>query len=640
MTAMKTLPCLIVLGCSLALVGLSQAQKPLTNSAESPNRAKNTKSENDRGIGEASEAQTDLRLVREAAQNMIRQAAEEAARLDDRRCAARIQGAAANAIWSSDRDHARILFRRAFAAATDYYRKRTDSRPAASRGLSLSPPDIRVEIINLVNRRDGLLGGQLMEKYAEEKQREFEEKRGLPAGSFDPAFGKVDIAASDYLKIAESLLDVDEKAALGFAQRSFASGIPQAAGYFFSQLAARNRSAADQMYRMAIDRLGQDNAPVPGQLLLLSAYPFGDKQVWVAGGAGVNSYRFEVPKDFTINVQQVQSFITVAYAVLTRTAGLDLSQFADATTRLGSALFAARLLEPKIAQFQPALLPEWHAVTVRLLQSAGDKSRDVDQALDEVAKAQETAPSPDAKERIQQLLARAERTSDPVKRDDLYRQAAFDADKLGDRSWALEIADEITDVDYRKSVRSALHFDAAIRSLKQKRFDEAHRLALQVDKVDQQTYLLLELARSAGREKNRANMFLEEAEQHATAAPKTTERLRALLGIAHAYAGFDSVRSFEIAGEAVRTANKAPAYDSDEARLVRMTQSRSGHSFALDVTPVESFDLAKTLALLAGTDFHRSLGLAELLENDPERLASVVSVCASVIAKEDATKAH
>ena len=629
---MKILSLAIALALSLVLSSI-KAQPPSNRKQPQPpveadKTQKGSKAEISRLEGDAT-------LIRQAAEILIRQAAEDAASIVDRRSAVRIQGRAAEALWNRDQEYARKIFRRAFDAAITHYREGNSNRLQVARGVSISRPDIRLEIIVQANRRDPALGQQFMEKYVEEKQRELEEQRGIATGPFDSAFGNVDVAAGDFLRIAESLLEVDRDAAFATAQRGFSSGIPQAGGYFFAFLAKRDRAAADQMYRMALERLGRENVPVPGQLLLLSAYPFGDEQVWIAGGDGVNSYSFDVT-GFAIDKALVQSFIQVALAVLTRTAGSDLSQFPDARSRLGSALFAARLLEPKVAQFQPALLPEWRTVTLKLMALANDKSRDVDQALEQVKETRDTSLPRDGKERIERLIDRADRVSNSAQRDDLFRQAASEADRLGYESWALDIADKIEDLDFRQQVRSSLNFGAAIRAVKYKRFDNARRLALQVDAIDGRAYIFLEIARAVIKDKDRVRALLEEGAQWAMAAPNTPARLRALIGIAHFYASFDSVRSFELAAEAVRTANKIPTYDSDQSRLVLTSNSPTGRTSSVEVKSVEAFDFAKTLAILADIDFYRTLGLAQSLESKPLKLTTVVNIGASVIEKKEA----
>jgi len=635
---MKRLFLPVVLCCSSVLVTnlAAQDRRPTGQEFQPPNAARPGSAETDIAF-----QRRDFKLVRQAAELLVRQAAEDALTLDDRRSAARIRTAAASALWQADRDYARDLFRKTFDSAVAYYHLAEDSdRVQVTHQLSLARPDLRLEIIRLASSCDAALGREFMEKYVEEKKRELEEKRGLPTGGFDSAFGNVDVTAGDYLRIAASLIDVDRNGAFAMAQRAFVSGIPQASGYFFTQLAGRDRAAADQMYRMALERLSQDTAPVPGQLLLLAAYPFGDSQVWVAGGDGVSSYRFQVPKDFTINSELIHAFSNLALTVLSRTAESDLSQLPDRTTRLGSALFAARLLEPRIAQYEPQMLSSWHATTMNLLASARDKSHDVDEALDQVRDVQETDSKSNPRERIKKLLDRAERTQNSAARDDLYREAAFEANRLNDDKWALDIADEIEDLDYRHAVRVALHFDMAVRAIKEKRLDEAYGLALKVDVLDEQAYLFSEVARTLVKNNDRVLEILEEAARRAEAAPKSPARVRALLGISYLYAGLDLARSFDIATEAVRTVNKIPVFDSDQSRMVRTLETRTGERSSVEVRNVEGFDLAKTVALLARLDFNRTLDLVQSLEKKPLRLATIVSIGASVMEQKQTAKAR
>src|SRR5205814_1661164 len=54
--------------------------------------------------------------------DLVKDAGEEAAKLDDRRSAARIQAAAGEALWPFDKEVAQKFFRSAFEAALTYYR--------------------------------------------------------------------------------------------------------------------------------------------------------------------------------------------------------------------------------------------------------------------------------------------------------------------------------------------------------------------------------------------------------------------------------------------------------------------------------------------------------------------------------------
>src|SRR5581483_9631424 len=160
-------------------------------------------------------------------------------------------------------------------------------------------------------------------------------------------------------RAAQPLLETDLKTALQLAQRAFATGVPQGAPSFLPQVARRDRKAADELYVAALARLAADPQAHAGQLLLLSAYPFGEDRVWVTEGQGTNSYGFNVPPNWQPDQAVVGRFLSTALIVLARAAELNPSQFPDAAPRVGTALFAARVLEPKIAKYQPAAADEW-----------------------------------------------------------------------------------------------------------------------------------------------------------------------------------------------------------------------------------------------------------------------------------------
>ena len=90
---MRFLSLVITIYCSLALCSVAAvAQSQSNRQAQQP------------------ATKGDLSLIRQAAENFVRQAAEEAASLDDPRSAVRIQGMAAEALWNHDKEYARKLF--------------------------------------------------------------------------------------------------------------------------------------------------------------------------------------------------------------------------------------------------------------------------------------------------------------------------------------------------------------------------------------------------------------------------------------------------------------------------------------------------------------------------------------------------
>ncbi len=82
--------------------------------------------------------------------------------------------------------------------------------------------------------------------------------------------------ASGLLDAASPLLQTDPKTAVELARRASrrAAGVPQGAPSFLFQLAGKDRAAADNLFLVALDHISRDPVVVPGQWLLLAAYPF------------------------------------------------------------------------------------------------------------------------------------------------------------------------------------------------------------------------------------------------------------------------------------------------------------------------------------------------------------------------------
>lgn len=577
--------------------------------------------------------------------DIIKDAASEASRLDDRRSSIRILGKAADALWEKDKEYSKQLFRRAFESALEYHSEiKDDGLERMTRNLYMSHPDIRLEIIRLIGRHDAQLSQEFIDRYTEEKLREEKQRRQIANSNnkvnFDPAFGQVDAASGDKLHLAEQLLEVDKKAAIELGGKAFVSGIPQAAGYFFTMLAEKDRAAADQLYLMALERLKNDNAPVPGQLLLLSAYPFGDNQVWISSGNGVNTYKFPAPPNFKIDQTLINHFFSVSFYVISRTVELDLAQFPDASARLGAALFAIRVIEPKIAQFQPQQLSGWLELGMRLSAKVSDiKLRDgVEKNLQDIAKERQAQTTRESSDKVQQLLDEAQKTTDPNRRDELYQDAAFEADLNGDTDKALNTAGRISNVDLRRETKSWINFNAASRAINDNRLDDARYYANEVIAADERAYLFSEMARSSlsRKDKARAQILLEESLQNSSTADDTIEKLRALLVIASVYATIDQERSFQIVSTAiVTTANRILEYKLEQARLVRKFESRSGKKSKVVVQQSQDLDFETVLSTLARKDFDRALVIAQSLENQSLRLMTLIAVSSSVFAKNE-----
>lgn len=658
---MKLLHLFTVSALSLSLVIATAAQTkqappkaPLGKvAAEKPAPAKPATEAKDAEGKENKEAEITAQYQRGL--GLIREAAQESAGIEDKRGSARVQALAAGLLWKHDPSGARELFEKAFDTAIAHYRDtKDDNVERVSSSSSVGRADMRLEVIRMLGRHEAELSKKLTDRYVEEKKRETEERR-LQAqnkasgannqgkgGGNERLFGTVDPSAGDLLQAARSLLETDMKTALQLIQRAFAGGVPQSAPSFLPELARRDRKAADEIYVMALAQLAANPQAHAGQLLLLSAYPFNENRVWVTEGQGTNSYGFNVPSNLEPDPAVIQRFLVTALTVLARAAELNPSQAPDAAPRVGTALFAARVLEPKVAKYQPAALDDWQALAGRLYALAAENQRGgIDETLKEMARDTKAPVPGQISDRAKDLQDRAEKTTNLAERDDLYMQAALYASR-DDVERALSLVDKISDLSFRRTVRAWVCFDAAGKATSEKRFDDARRYAQDVEATDQRAYLFFQIAAAALKEQNRARAveLLEEAATYATKAEDTAEKLRALLGLANLYATINPVRGFDLVTEAVKTANKVPSYRPDQTQLVRVVANRNGRGANTNVNSVESFDLGRTLTVLARTDFERALLLAQSLEQKTFRYTAVLALAATLFEPKQVSQAQ
>jgi len=318
----------------------------------------------------------------------------------------------------------------------------------------------------------------------------------------------------------------------------------------------------------------------------------------------------------------------------------------DAASRLRVALYAAKALESKFAAFHPALQDQWlgMASSLEALNPGGSAQR-ILQRLQRDAERKEARQGDEPRQQsssgqkgmVEELLERAQKTNNFAQRDDLYSQAATTAESAGDISRALDIVGRISDLTFRGKTRSWINFNASEKAIREKRYDEARRYALEVDETDYRAYLFFQIAEKVFKDndRDRASELLEEAAKRAVEADDTQEKVKSLCGIADIFLKIDQDRSFNLAEAAVRAANKVPAGKLNLVeggpRMIRTLSNAGGTRTS--ATDVGGFDVRKVFSRLAGYDFDRSLALAQAIENKSVRCWAMIAVAESAVVK-------
>ncbi|HKX32667.1 MAG TPA: hypothetical protein VJ302_33585, partial [Blastocatellia bacterium] len=572
--------------------------------------------------------------------DLAEQVGAEVSGISDRRNSALIQAVAADLLWLYRREQARELFRKAFETAVAYYQEppRHDSSNSPNWNGGKSRRDVRVEILKLINKRDAELGREYNGKFVEAKKLEEEaraasspQRRSGSSDFFNPSVPVTD----GLIEAANSLIGDDVKLAAEMARRAVEVGVSADVSGFLFTLADRNRVAADDLYLYALEGLNSNPAPLPGELMALSAYPFGESSIVISDGAHTASWGFTGSDQLKLNPQMAGRFLATSLNALLRVADPAVPQSPGRSSQLGAALFAARALESKVAAHAPALQDQWQALIARLAASnAGGPGANTVRSTERKDAPPREAQKPPT---VETLLERAQKTTNFTQRNNLYREAALTAVNSGDEARALEIAGRISDQDFRGRLTSWIHFEAALKAAREKRYDEARKHALSVEELGDRAYLFFESARIALRDPDRlrAQGLLEEAAAQAAETDETPEKVRILCGLAGLYLKIDQARSFNLAEAAVRAANKVPEGrlnpGEEDSQLVRVL-SYDGNTHTNTIN-VGGFDIRRTFGELAARDFDRTQALAQIVENQSLRYRALIAVAESAFAK-------
>src|SRR5438132_10455745 len=174
---------------------------------------------------EDAEAARIIRERRANAQSLLISLASDAGSFKDQRLRARTLARVADALWDTDPERGRALFRRAWdAAETADKESQQQLQPEiqqqkAKTGGNVAvsgPPNLRGEVLRLAARRDRALGEEFLGKLKSEKLQESTEAadklKSNPLNASE--------TQSQRLNLARQLLDTDVERAPQFADRS------------------------------------------------------------------------------------------------------------------------------------------------------------------------------------------------------------------------------------------------------------------------------------------------------------------------------------------------------------------------------------------------------------------------------------
>ncbi|HEX7957718.1 MAG TPA: hypothetical protein VF508_12280, partial [Pyrinomonadaceae bacterium] len=437
-----------LLSFALCLSALAPAAQ-----AQTPGGAKPNKPAAKKPAAEAADPMAEVR--RASAVTLVSALAEEARTFREPALRARVQARAGDALWDTDKERARALFRRAWEAAEaadrdtaslsdEERRRRAIAQGAAgARGLL----NMRREVVQLAAKRDKELGEEFLAKMDESRK---EESGAASATNAPPPVQTADQrinpdnpppAMAQRLGLAQQLLDDgDVERALQFADpalypvNTFGMNI-------LNTLREKDRKAADERFASLAARAANDPLADANTVSLLASYPFTPFlyiTVRPDGNSHTRQWRGNTAPPADIDPRVREAFLSTAAQILLRPLP-PADQDRSSSGRMGAYVVATRML-PLFERHAPDRAPALRARQAQLAQDTPDRERRIDDKL----LTRGVVPDDPNRDPAQEALGRAESAKDARERDRHYFEAAMHTLEK-DPARAREYAEKIDD---------------------------------------------------------------------------------------------------------------------------------------------------------------------------------------------------
>ncbi|MCA1618759.1 MAG: hypothetical protein LC795_05500 [Acidobacteria bacterium] len=633
---------------------LSTLASPTATAQTAPGaQPKNTGARKPAAKKPAAEAADPMAEVRRAsAVSLVSALAEEARNFGEPGLRARVQARAADALWDTDKERARALFRRAWEAAeasdrdaanlseAERERRRIAQGAAGARGLL----NMRREVVILASRRDHELGEEFLAKL-DEARKESAGATSATAATQPPAQTNEQRINPDNpppammqrLNLAQQLLDEgDTERAVQFADPVLYP-VNTFGMHFLNTLREKNRAAADERFVALARRAAADPLSDANYVSLLSSYvftPFLYITVRPDGNSHTRQFRNNAAPPADLDPRLRGAFIATALQVLLRPVP-PAEEDRTSSGRAGAYVVATRML-PLFERYAPDRAAALRARQALLAQDTPERTRRPDNEL----LTRGVVPEDPNRDRVQDTLDRLERARDANERDHIYFRAAMTAVD-SDLARARELANKIEDPDTRKQTLSFIAFRLVQEAVRAKKADDAlrHSRGDELTRV-QRVWGLTESARLLAKEQpGRAVEALDEAAAEARRLDDgSAERVRALLAVATRLAELDRPRAWEAMHEVVKAANDLPGFSGEDGDITVRIQFKGGGAMTQN-NNVDSFDLSGVFATLARDDFDRASALARTLKAEAPRAVATLAVARTVLVKKSEREA-
>jgi hypothetical protein len=521
---------------------------------------------------------------------------------------------AADFLWKFEEETARKYFAEAFQVAVERFKEKGfESKNLGKGGFTLLP-DLRMEVVRAIARKDGEWAKRLSEQLLQEFEKSVEERKN----------------PFDKTREIQTLLEI---------ARENAKTNPNLSQYLFARVmrypldfhwyaalfsvAAENKSMADALYVQLLQNYQNET---PRRMLFLSAYPFAAQRIF-----GVDKYQYgSMPPDAlqpNPNLQR-QFLQTFFRRIGTFTANSDnLNAPTESYQLPESAIMVSALqeIEPIVVQNFPNLI---ESLALAKSQASSVLNEDAAKSLESKQKTYQNF-NVGFDEKLK-LLEEANAVGKLL--DQQIVNLVFNAKKEEEfkklESWVEKIKEEKT----REQTTAYYYFKRSETARKDRRFDDAKRFALKVPEIEFRATLFFELASEQLKNVTDAASVLEtlsDVSKMARSSDDSSAKAQVLLGLAFRYEKANHTIALTELGEAIRVIN---SLENPDIFADYMTRQISGTGFIfLASFSTTGFNMEKTFEEISKKDFELSLANARNLNDKYFRTIAVLAVAKNCI---------
>ena len=510
---------------------------------------------------------------------------------------------AADLTWPLEQSQARATFTDAFDVATRQFKEKGE-RDGSEGRMKVQGIDYRYTVITAIAKRDSAWARRLTKQILDE------EAEAADKSQKDSA--QAARTAQKLLSTALSTIGSDQTAALEFARSSLRYPATLYTSMFLFKLSETNRGPADQFY---VEALNAYSRMPMSQFLYLSSYPFaatreiGEMPLWSP---------YVVPVGLTPNPSLQRMFVSTLLArarelIQNPSVARSGGRFSDNS----QVFMALSRLEPLIANSLPDIAPA-------LAEAKGNIASLLTQP--EQQRATDTLTDP-PKRSFDETIESGDKMADAAQRESVIALAVLNAAETESLEKLEAAGFKIDDMELRKQIMSLVYFYRSQKTIKEKKIDEARKLAAKVEEPDQRAYLYAQIATESLKQTKvdtEVREMLEDVLQAVAKAPNSEVKVRAMLVVVHIYSTIDPNRAVALLGDVVATINHVASIDLSGDRISKRVEGKAFGTYRLLAT--SGFSPEIVFREMGKLDFDGTLYVASNLSDKSLRALTSLSL--------------